>query len=361
MDERSDFIRSTEAAIAYIKDLYTEFNDWWLALAAYNAGEGRIRRAIARAGTRDFWKLQDHGALPRETRNYVPAFMAAVLIGKFPERFGFDPPDGEPIAWDEVPIRGGLSLHAISRLTGISEKVLLELNGGLRRRYIPSGVTYPLRVPRGRGVEVAQALVNAPRSRVRDYLVHRIRRGDTLYGIARRYGVSLRLLMDVNHLSKRSILRVGGILRVPIFNRRSRRAKRRRVAVLKSVATNHYRVKEGDTLFQIAQANGITWRAILAVNPGLNPRALKPGQVIRLPVKKKGRRLRIAKSPAGTRIHIVRRGDNLYRIARLYGVRLEELMRYNGLTRNSVLYPGNRLIIPPKEGLNHENINSKSR
>lgn len=357
LDERGDFIRSAEAAIAYLKDLYTEFNDWWLALAAYNAGEGRLNRAIQKGGTRDFWKLQESRALPRETRNYVPAFLAAVIISKFPEAFGFKVPPSPPVEWEEVPVRGGISLRTISRLTGISEAVLSELNGGLRRRYIPAGLTYRLRVPPGTGNLVAQKLEKAPRSKIRDYIVHRVRRGDTLSEIARRYGVSLRLLMEVNQLSYRSILRIGQTIRVPMFDRRVRGSQRR--TTTRGVLTgSQYAIKPGDTLYSIARAYGIDWREFLKANPGLNPRRLRPGDVIRVPG---GVGQRPDTTNSGVRIHIVRPGETLYRIARLYGVSVHQIMRMNQLTKNSIIYPGNRLVIPKKENDTHENIHTKSR
>jgi len=335
LDERADIVRSGEAAIAYLKDLYETFGDWWLALAAYNVGERRIAWAIERAGVKDFWTIQRMGLIPAETRNYVPAFIAALIIAKNPEHFGFEPPVGPSWAWEEVPVRGGVRLAAIAQAAGIPYEPLRFLNASLRREYIPAGVSHVLRVPRDVGPRIAQVLERIPRTTVEDVLVYRVRRQDTLHRIARRFGVSVEHLAEWNGLTVTSArLRPGQVLRIP-------RSSNRVGASGSPTAT--YRVQPGDTLYRIARRLGVSAEVLRRMNPGVVSHRLNVGQVLRVPASSADLR------SDGTVIHRVRRGETLFRIARLYGVPLERLLEYNGLSAGDPIRPGDVLKIPPKE------------
>lgn len=342
LDERSDFVRSTEAAILYLKDLYMIFNDWWLALAAYNAGEGRIQRAITQAGTRDFWELQARGVLPYETTKYVPAFMAAVLIATNPELFGYERPEAEPITWEEVEVRGGISLSSIARASGLDHEELKAYNDALRRAYIPAGTTYRLRIPMAQASQVLAVLYRLPRNSHDGYITHRVRSGDTLSSIARRYHVSLNSLLEVNHMRLGSIIHPGQVLTIPITAEKPYVAQRNTPA-----SGQHIVVRPGDTLYTIAQSRGLDWRTLLKWNPNLIPQKLKPGQTLTIPAY-----IPVSSNNSGQTYHIVRPGDTLYLIAREYGISLNRLLEYNQLSKTSVLYPGHRILIPPKEAYN---------
>ncbi|HID11618.1 MAG TPA: LysM peptidoglycan-binding domain-containing protein [Candidatus Latescibacteria bacterium] len=210
VDERRDPLRSSQAAARFLKDLYREFGDWRLAIAAYNCGPGRLRRAIRRTGTRDFWRLR----LPRETSEYVPRFMAALTISKFPEFFGFQEVDYEaPLRFEEVEMEGAMDLRVAARLIGCSHAELEALNPALRRGYIPP-YRYSLRVPEGAAERFLRAYAQLPsRERVR-WSRHRVRRGDTLWELARAYGTSVRAIMEANRLSE-SMIRPGQDLLIP--------------------------------------------------------------------------------------------------------------------------------------------------
>ncbi len=348
LDERSDIVRSGEAAIAYLKDLYGMFGDWWLALAAYNVGERRIAWAVERAGVKDFWVIQRMGLIPAETRNYVPAFIAALVIAKDPERFGFEVPSVPSLTWEEVPVRGGVRLATIAQAAGIPYDALRFLNASLRREYIPAGVSHVLRVPRDVGVRLAQVLERIPRTTVEDVLVYRVRRRDTLYRIARRFGVSVERLAEWNGLSATDArLRPGQVLRIP---RSPGRPDTRGRSLASGASTATYRVQSGDTLDRIAQRLGVSVEVLRRMNPGVSPRRLSVGQVLRVPVSSVGLRSDRAVEPTAPVVHRVRRGETLFRIARLYGVPLERLLEYNGLSADAPIRPGDVLKIPPKEG-----------
>ncbi|MCS7311760.1 MAG: LysM peptidoglycan-binding domain-containing protein [Acidobacteria bacterium] len=342
LDERSDIVRSGEAAIAYLKDLYAMFGDWWLALAAYNVGEGRIAWAIERAGVQDFWVIRRMGLIPAETRNYVPAFIAALVIAKHPERFGFEVPSAPPLTWEEVPARGGVRLATVAQAAGIPYEPLRFLNASLRREYIPVGVSHVLRVPKDVGTRLVQVLERIPRTTVEDVLIYRVRHRDTLHRVARRFGVSVKQLAEWNGLSPTEAhLRPGQVLRIP---RGPDKPDLRGRPLASRTSTTTYRVRPGDTLYRIAQRLGVSVEVLRRMNPGVSPHRLSVGQVLRVPVPS------ATLGASGAVVHQVRPGETLFRIARLYGVPLERLLEYNGLSSDAPIRPGDVLRIPPKEG-----------
>jgi len=210
VDERRDPVRSSYAAARFLRDLYREFGDWRLAIAAYNCGPGRLRRAIHRAGTRDFWRLR----LPRETSEYVPKFMAALIISKFPEVFGFGNVKYETrLRYEEVEVEGILDLRVASELVGCSYSDLKVLNPALRRGYLPP-YRYFLRLPEGREDRFLTAYAELPPGRRARWFRHRVRRGDTLWELARVYGTSVRAIKEINRLSG-NIIKPGQDLMIP--------------------------------------------------------------------------------------------------------------------------------------------------
>lgn len=224
IDERQDIIRSTEAAARYLRGLHTAFQSWYLAMASYNAGEGRIVGAVVRGNSRNFWELAERKALPQETRNYVPKVLAALIIGRNPEKYGFHDVEEVPFPKHEgAEVPGGVRLSTVAEKTGIALKTLKQLNPHLFRGMTPTYVkTYTLWVPKGKSGSVAEHQTALARSRIhaknadrviasRDY--HLVRRGQNLSTIARRYGMSISNLKRLNAL-KSSRIHVGKKLRV---------------------------------------------------------------------------------------------------------------------------------------------------
>jgi hypothetical protein len=156
VDERRDPIKSTRAAVQYLRDLHEMFGDWQLSLAAYNSGENRVARIVADTGVGDFWSMRDGGYLPDETNAYVPRFLAAVRIAAAPERYGFDSPAHVPFHFETVHVDRPVSLRAAAGLCGVSASELAELNPALRQGITPTG--YALRVPTGRAEPLRMAL-----------------------------------------------------------------------------------------------------------------------------------------------------------------------------------------------------------
>jgi membrane-bound lytic murein transglycosylase D len=225
VDERLDPEKSTVAAAAYLRDLYNLFGSWPLAQAAYNAGEVKVARAISKTGSRDFWTLAQSRYLRRETKEFVPQIHAVTMIGREPERYGFDFDDLEPTSVETVTVPPSTDLRRLAGNAGLSLATFRALNPTLVRGVTPPGRTWTLRVPVGERERVAAAL--APRRAtivatgrtevtraVASADVHVVRARDTVSGIARRYGVSVDDVMRWNRLESQDRIRPGDRLRV---------------------------------------------------------------------------------------------------------------------------------------------------
>jgi membrane-bound lytic murein transglycosylase D len=268
IDERSDPEKATRAAAQYLKTLADTFDgDWNLALASYNAGPGRLQRAIQRAHTDDYWALSASTRyLPRETREYVPMIMAAIIIGSHPALYGFEVGSAAPLAYERVSVPNALDLKIIAEWIGVSVDQLRELNPELRRTTTPMG-EHDLKVPLGTAATVRMKLATAAPLYVH-FDFHRVRRGETLSSIARHYKVSLSELRLANEL-KSSRLRVNQTLMIP---RRtapglpSSPSTSARSAAGRGAAPTTYRVRRGDTLFSIARQFSTTVAELKTAN-----------------------------------------------------------------------------------------------
>ena len=198
VDERLDPIASTHAAADYLGDLHREFRDWYLTLAAYNAGPGRVHRAIRTAGSRDYWTIADRRALPRESRDYVPKLIAAALIAKQSEQYGISRLYKPIVTFDIAYVPDATSLDVVAEAAEVPLDEILALNLHLVRGVTPPGLRYAVRIPAGTPRIFAENYAKLPPSeRVRS-VVHIVQRGETLGKIARTYGVSLSAIRAAN-------------------------------------------------------------------------------------------------------------------------------------------------------------------
>ncbi len=424
VDERRDPIKATYAITQFIRDYYQEFGDWHLTIAAYNGGKGRVARALSRAGVDNFWSLATTRHLPRETREFVPKILAAMLIGSDPEAYGLQITPQPPFAFDAVAIDTMTDLEVIADAAGTSLAVIRELNPQLLRRTTPKVDSYTIRVPEGSGSAFRAAFAAVPvadRLRVAEHVVGR---GETLSHIADEYGLSWRNIADFNGIRDPRRLRPGQTLMIPMSqatgapstivsrdivrgDNRQRgekivhtvrsgenlwliaRAYDTRIADIKrwnnltsdrlnrgdrleiyygtsgppqsgntvatapsvrasssaapptpaqAAATTEmtYRIRRGDTLADIAKIHGVTISDLKRWN-ALRSDRIYPGNELTI----------YTRTPAGqiTATYTIRRGDSLYAIALRFGVSVNELCAWNGISPRSTLYPGNRLLI----------------
>ena len=332
VDERRDPIKSTVAAAHHLRDLYDRFGSWPLALAAYNAGSGKISRAIRKTKTRDFWKIRRTWYIRRETKDYVPRFIAATLIAKNPMAYGFQTPKGDPHEFEEVLIAKRVQLSSITKQTGISLEELKRLNPELRRNIVPNskGPGYHLKVPVGMASLVAAHHATLPvwtQPPPPPTQWYRVRRGDSLSVVAQRFRMKVRQLKDMNNLSS-NLIRVGAKLRV-------------RTGVDDEIdrTATWYRVRYGDSLGRIANRFRTSVRKLKRLN-SLSTHLIYPGD-----------RLRVRGTPTPqksltgeSKWYRVQRGDSLWTIARQFRVSVRDLQTLNNLS-SSIIRAGHMLIV----------------
>ncbi len=345
VDERRDPVKSTEAAAAYLKDLYDMFGTWSLALASYNAGEGNVARAVNYGGTLDFWKLRQSHTLPRETKEYVPKFLAAQIIADNPGQFGFSGLEYEaPLTFDEVVVNKPVSLNTVAKCCGVSVDEIKDLNPELIRWCTPPNTPdYTLRIPKGDKDVFLASYASMPEASEAVEKRYIVRRGDTLRRIAARLGTTPAAIRSANGIRR---LRVGQRLSIP--------PDAGLTADSGGTAMGHahkYRVRGGDTLSRIAMRHRMSTRRLAAINGLTAHTRLRKGQVILLasrgPIPHKTR--------SGVRRHCrkkvyrVKKGDTLWTIAQRFGVSVRRLVKMNSMGRRPVIRVGQRLVIPASE------------
>ena len=252
VDERRDPVKATHAACEYLKDLNEQFDNWYLALAAYNCGAGRISRASKLHQTYDFWQMH---SLPRESRNYIPYYLAAAIIAKDPDHYGFKISKSKPFSYEEVVLENSADLAVLSRVAGIKVKTLRKYNPELRQSATPADSPYLLKLPKGKKEQFLARWNSIPESErfAPQFIVHRVRYGESLWTISKKYGASIHDIAAVNKIRNRHKIRVGNKLKIPIKG-----------GALRTWGTKDnggpvghykvtYKVKRGDTLGQIAE------------------------------------------------------------------------------------------------------------
>ncbi|MEZ5065675.1 MAG: LysM peptidoglycan-binding domain-containing protein [bacterium] len=337
VDERRDPEKSTEAAARYLAELHQEFGDWELALAAYNVGEGRVRQQIRRQNTRDFWQLR----LPRETRNHVPKFYAALILGSDPEAWGFSVNRSELPASESVQLDFTVDFDALADCAGTDDRTIAALNPALIRGCTPPDASgYEVRVPAGKGESTQLRIAALPEDQRVRWERHTVRRGDTLSEIAERYGTTVTAVMSANRLRSSHLLRVGQELMIPRGQRSASPPSFASAPSGPSGGSTTYTVRKGDTLSEIAARYRTSVKNIRRWNRVGN--TIYPGQKLKIYAKGGSS---IASS-SGSEYVKVRKGDTLWELARDHGVSLSSLLRANNLGKNSTIRPGDRIRIP---------------
>ncbi len=405
VDERRDPIKSTEAAARYLRDLYDMFNDWHLSLAAYNTGEGNIARILERRGSQDYWAMGERGYLVRETKEYVPRFLAALQIARSPESYGFERPEGEAMAFDWVRVNRAVSLATVAEICGTSASRIRELNPALTRGVVPQS-GYSLRVPKGmkQTFMTAAASLPAPKAYAAKTTGNRrctgmqadgtycLRAGETIGSVAERYRVSTQALLKANGIRDARRVAAGQALVIPGYRpKESSQVYASATGSETRTGSITHRVRNGETVGSIATRYGLTPGAVAHANSIRNVNRLHVGQVLRIPVRATASRsqrddsvskkvvaaaaakpaLKEPSAPARVvtreaernaytvpavtdaprpgpshRTHTVRSGETPYTIAKKYGVSLDDLLRANGVRDARRIQVGRALVIP---------------
>jgi len=296
IDERSDPEKATRAAARYLSYLHELFHNWYLAMAAYNAGEGKILRAMERTGLADFWQLATSGSLRAQTQNYVPAVIAAILISKNPAHYGFDVEYENPLEYETVTLDRPVRLRDLADRETVALEELRVLNPELRTDVTPRAPEgYELKVPTGARAGILAAFADAPTARPPALRRHIVLTGETVISIAKRFGVPPASLAAANGLSEPAKLKKGRVLVIPereVVRVASKKRKKGHASTQTQVAaasqppgSQSYRVRGGDTLYRIAIRHRTTVAELLAVNSLSEDVTIRPGDRLRIPSK----------------------------------------------------------------------------
>lgn len=253
IDERQDPEKSTRAAAHHLRDLYNQFGDWYLAMAAYNSGPGNVQQAVRRTGYADFWELYKRNVLPKETKNYVPIILAFTVMAKNPAQYGLDKlQPALPMETDTVRINYPVDLRLVAECVDADVQTLTELNPSLLRLTTPKDSVYDLRLPLGTKDKFEQAMAAIPVDKRVAWRYHHVAAGDTLDSIARHYHTSPSAIREVNNLQSQD-LQAESKLIIPITAGRSADAR----TVAYSRKPTRYKVRRGDTVTSVADDFGV--------------------------------------------------------------------------------------------------------
>jgi peptidoglycan lytic transglycosylase D len=375
VDDRQDPEKSTRAAAHHLKDLYNQFGDWYLAMAAYNSGPGTVQAAVKRTGYADFWELYRRNVLPKETRNYVPIILAMTIVSKNLSQYGFQDVSMEhPAKYDTVTINYPVDLRLVAECVNSTAPELQELNPSLLRLTTPREGQFDLHLPAGAKDSYQTAIASVPADMRLWWRYHTVRSGDTLASLARNYHTTARLISEANHLDSTE-LEADTKLVIPVapgkhpqsdtatYSRRIIRYKVRRGDTVESVAENFGISPQMLRRWNgIRTGNGLSGRHVLALHLPITPSAHDAEVAAEKTSKKHPKTTETAATkPPATKSaqierlqtahadqaavvhHKVKSGETLYSIATLYKTTVAALKRDN---RNiAVLHPGMILIV----------------
>jgi membrane-bound lytic murein transglycosylase D len=279
VDERQDPEKATRAAARLLRDLYNQFGDWYLAMAAYNSGPGTVQRAVQRTGYADFWELYKRNVLPAETRNYVPIILAMTIMAKNPTQYGLDHLSlDQPSASDTVRIHYPIDLRLVAECTESSTAVLQELNPSLLRMTTPKDMDFDLHVPHGTAARFEAAVAAIPEEMRVYWRYHRVESGETLTEIARRYHTTTSAIAEANNLETDELAKDTKLI-IPVSPAKvsSSEAGAHAATVGYSKAPVRYSVRKGDTVLSVADDFGVPAEKVRQWNH-LKGNALRSGR-----------------------------------------------------------------------------------
>ncbi len=355
VDDRQDPEKATRAAAHHLKDLYNQFGDWYLAMAAYNSGPGAVQSAVKRTGYADFWELYRRNVLPKETRNYVPIILAVTIMAKNPAQYGLDNITPEqPVSYDTVKIDYPVDIRLVAQCVDVSPAALQDLNPSLLRLSTPKDQTFELHLPVGSKQRYLSAIAPIPPQMRVWWRYHEVAEGDTLASIARTYRTTADAIERQNHLQDEDALKPDSKLIIPIppgkhaatedgasYARRAIRYKVRRGDTVQTVADNFSLPPIMIRRWNHLRGDSLRGRRIVYVHLPVTPNALANDQSGE-PKSKPKKNLRPAVQRA-VQHHRVQPGETLVSIATTHHTTVAALKRDNG--NLAMLRPGMVLVI----------------
>ena len=380
VDERRDALKSTRAAAAYLSDLYDMFDDWCLAVAAYNAGPGKVRNGLKRYKVDNFWDLADKKYLQLETKRYVPKLIATILIAKNPEKYGFTSLQYQaPLQYDTIIVGPGLSLDAIATISNSDRETVTQLNTELKGNKTPKNqAKYQAKIPYGT-LQLAQT--NLPRLHSMfstGYKTHIVRKGESLASICRKYNINKPTLMRVNNLNTAQAKR-GKRLRIPYstitYHLLPEGSSSTMVAYKNSLIL--HKIARGETISQIARKYGVPSELIVSWNDLPSVNKIRTGQQLALYINRRGttpkknnvqlitshqkkmitsqqnkiyptlratKKHKLERRNSKTSWYMVQNGDSIWTISRKFNITPNKIKQINNLESN-LIHPGNKLKI----------------
>ena len=374
VDERQDPEKSTRAAARHLRDLYAQFGDWYLAMAAYNSGPGTVQAAVKRTGYADFWELYRRNVLPKETRNYVPIILAVTIMTKNLSQYGFeDVSMDDPVGYDKVSISYPVDLRLVAECVDATPAQLQELNPSLLRMTTPKDGKFELHIPAGTKDRYQSAIAAIPPDMRLWWRYHKVQPGDTLASIARSYRLTVKSIEAANHMNGDELQTSAGLV-IPLAP-----SKHPQDTATYARRITRYHVRAGDTVQTVAENFGVSpkmlrrWNGLhsdslhgrkvlalhLPVSPGSEPvstassrkkpsSARKSTELASIGVSSH----KLAKSEdeagvdqASVLHHTVKSGETLYSIASAYKTTVAALKRNNG--NIATLRPGMILVVQP--------------
>ena len=367
VDDRQDPEKATRAAAHHLKDLYTQFGDWYLAMAAYNSGPGTVQSAVKRTGFADFWELYRRNVLPKETRNYVPIIVAVTIMAKNPAQYGLDSVVKEkPVPYDTVKIDYPIDLRLAAECVDVTTSDLLDLNPSLLRLTTPKDRAFELHLPAGTADKFQTAVASIPADKRVWWRYHKVQGEETLASIARTFHTTAKAIAEANDLNNKDLngdsLPPEARLIIPIAPGKQSDTSSY------AHATTHYKVRKGDTVESVAENFGVSAKMLRGWNH-LKGSSLAGRRVLylHLPVTRSAGETQVAstsiskrpsrsKRHAGTqtasatavahpavRHHKVKRGETLYSIANSYNTTVSALKHDN--QNVAALRPGMILVV----------------
>jgi membrane-bound lytic murein transglycosylase D len=370
VDERRDPGKSTQAAVAFLADLYKEFGDWHLAVAAYNGGPGKIRNGLAKFKVDNFWDLANKDYLALETKRYVPKLIAALIIAKQPEKFGFTQLSFHaPPRYDAITASPGMSLEAVALITNSNVEKIKQLNPELRQNKTPPNVSdYEVKIPYSTAALAKKNISRLHSTVTTAYKSHKISKGDTLASVAAQYEVNKITLLKVNNLNSGK-LSFGQNLRIP-YNTVAYQLLPENIATTKAANRNNlvmHQVKPGETISKISKLYHVSPELVMSWNNLKSVKSIQLGQQLALYIDQSDALASVEKKslivlektaklvvlkPEQRKIHIkevraadsyasynVQDGDTLWTISQKFSASTSEIKKLNNL-KSDLIYPG---------------------